>query len=80
MDESLTADRLDRIHQVLHGKKASDVSPAASSDVSCIWEWLLVPWPLQDLAEEFDHELSRWLVDMEGPIRESSRMLEAMAE
>ena len=45
----------------------------------CIWEWL-IPWPLQDLAEEFDHELSRWLVDMEGPIRESSRMLEAMAE
>lgn len=33
----------------------------------------------QDLAEEFDHELSRWLVDMEGPIRESSRMLEAVA-
>ncbi|CAK9045300.1 Snurportin-1 (RNA U transporter 1) [Durusdinium trenchii] len=50
VDESLTADRLDRIHQVLHGKK--------------------------ELAEEFDHELSRWLVDMEGPIRESSRMLE----
>lgn len=53
VDESLTADRLDRIHQVLHGKK--------------------------DLAEEFDHELSRWLVDMEGPIRESSRMLEVEA-
>ena len=53
VDESLTADRLDRVHQVLHGKK--------------------------DLAEEFDHELSRWLVDMEGPIRESSRMLEAEA-
>ncbi|CAK9045343.1 Zeaxanthin epoxidase [Durusdinium trenchii] len=53
VDESLTADRLDRIHQVLHGKK--------------------------ELAEEFDHELSRWLVDMEGPIRESSRMLEAEA-
>lgn len=34
----------------------------------------------QDLAEEFDHELSRWLVDMEGPIRESSRMLEADSE
>ena len=33
---------------------------------------------IQDLAQEFDLELSRWLVDMEGPIRESSRMLEAI--
>ena len=34
---------------------------------------------LQDLAQEFDLELSRWLVDMEGPIRESSRMLEVLS-
>ena len=36
-------------------------------------------WSLQDLAQEFDLELSRWLVDMEGPIRESSRMLEVLS-
>ncbi|CAJ1456391.1 unnamed protein product [Effrenium voratum] len=53
VEECLQGDRLDRIQQVLHGKK--------------------------ELAEEFDHELSRWLVDMEGPIRESSRMLEVEA-
>lgn len=32
VDESLTADRLDRIHQVLHGKKAGPTWLAASSD------------------------------------------------
>ncbi|CAE7210352.1 ABA2 [Symbiodinium sp. KB8] len=53
VEECLTADRLERIQQVLNAKK--------------------------DLAQEFDLELSRWLVDMEGPIRESSRMLEAEA-
>lgn len=33
VDESLTADRLDRIHQVLHGKKAWDFAQPIISPV-----------------------------------------------